>query len=382
MYTKPGIFCGFGLFAIFCGSTQTVTATESYAITDLGTLGGAQSKAYGLNDLGQVIGESDTPSGESHAFLWLPEPAYGLSAGMNDLGTLGGSESAAFGVNNVGQIVGRADTAAPAVSRAFLWDPTTGVMQDLETLAGPSVAYTINDFGEIVGTARDAIGFDQAFHRSEDGTDILFSDPVPGDFVSEGFGIGYTGNLNFAGTTYSPAHAFKFGGETGFLQLDDLGVESFAFGMNELNHAVGSVRSAAYEHAALWEIIALTDLGTLGGVNSRAYAINDFDQIVGESDTAAASKHAFLWQANVMMDLNDLLSANMGWELNEARDIDEDGAIVGSGTVNGQTHAFLLTPAGPVIPTTHQWGLVAMTLLMLIAGTLILTPQARKISVS
>ena len=69
MYTKPGILCGFSFFALFCSSTHTVIASENYDVTNLGTLGGAQSRAYGLNELGQVVGESDTASGESHAFL-------------------------------------------------------------------------------------------------------------------------------------------------------------------------------------------------------------------------------------------------------------------------------------------------------------------------
>ena len=38
---------------------RMVFATESYAVTDLGTLGGGQSKAFGLNDLSQAVGESD-----------------------------------------------------------------------------------------------------------------------------------------------------------------------------------------------------------------------------------------------------------------------------------------------------------------------------------
>ncbi len=315
MYTKPSILRGFVLFVIFCGSTQTVIATESYVITDLGTLGGAQSKAYGLNDLGQVIGESDTSSGESHAFLWLPQPAYGLPAGMNDLGTLGGSESVAFDINSLGQVVGRADTATPTIYHGFLWDPLSG-MQALGTLGGQlSEARAVNDLGEVVGSAQNANGFFRAFYRWAEGTTEWFGLVLPGDQESAGFAIGYA-NLHMAGASSSaPSHAFAFGGEAGLYVLEDLGFGSAAYGLDGLRR-VGSVTlESSAEHAALWDTLALTDLGTLGGVNSRAYAINDFDQIVGESDTAAASKHAFLWQANVMTDLNDLLSANMGWEL-------------------------------------------------------------------
>ena len=38
--------------------SQPVVATPTYEITDLGTLGGNHSYAFGLNDLGQVVGYS------------------------------------------------------------------------------------------------------------------------------------------------------------------------------------------------------------------------------------------------------------------------------------------------------------------------------------
>ncbi len=46
------------------------SVSASVTITDLGTLGGTHSEAYGINDLGQVMGFSDTASGDTHATLW------------------------------------------------------------------------------------------------------------------------------------------------------------------------------------------------------------------------------------------------------------------------------------------------------------------------
>ena len=47
-----------------------------------------------------------------------------------------------------------------------------------------------------------------------------------------------------------------------------------------------------------------------------------------------------------MQDLNSLLapSSGPGWELDSANAINDAGQIVGEGLVNGQDHAFLLTP--------------------------------------
>lgn len=43
---------------------------ENGILTDLGTLGGSIGSAEGINQLGQVVGFSSTPTGVYHAFLW------------------------------------------------------------------------------------------------------------------------------------------------------------------------------------------------------------------------------------------------------------------------------------------------------------------------
>lgn len=49
----------------------TATAQPSYRVTDLGSLTGenGSSKAFGINDVGQIVGESSAASQETHAFV-------------------------------------------------------------------------------------------------------------------------------------------------------------------------------------------------------------------------------------------------------------------------------------------------------------------------
>jgi probable HAF family extracellular repeat protein len=93
----------------------------------------------------------------------------------------------------------------------------------------------------------------------------------------------------------------------------------------------------------------MQDLGTLGGRFSYANAINDSGQVVGTAGTTLNEGHAFIRDGGVMVDLNDLIGP--GWVLIEATAINASGAIVGTGRINNETHAFLLTPSLPPTDT-------------------------------
>src|SRR5262245_23728432 len=79
------------LIAVLSGG-RSLQAANGYALTDLGTLGGAYSVAVDLDDNGMVAGYSADATEALHAFAWTS------SAGMVDLGTLGGAYSIARAV--------------------------------------------------------------------------------------------------------------------------------------------------------------------------------------------------------------------------------------------------------------------------------------------
>lgn len=71
------------------------------------------------------------------------------------------------------------------------------------------------------------------------------------------------------------------------------------------------------------------DLGTLGGLHSRANAINSAGVVVGTSNISGATlPHGFVWRNGVMSDLGALAG---GWS--EATAINDDGVIAGWSTV-------------------------------------------------
>lgn len=121
-------------------------------LTDLGTLGGQYSEAFGINDLGEVAGITSTSTFRvDHPFLY----SHGV---MHDLGTLlpDDSYAEAFDVNNLSQVVGRSSGTVPG-GLGFLYED--GAMVALNTLIDPTSGWTvvdahaINDAQQIAGTA-------------------------------------------------------------------------------------------------------------------------------------------------------------------------------------------------------------------------------------
>jgi probable HAF family extracellular repeat protein len=89
--------------------------TAKDGMINLGSLGGSQSFADGINDRGQVVGSSSIPGGHGRAFLWTAKD------GMTDLGIIAGSQGAyAEGINERGDVVGSSYWAS-GESRATLW---------------------------------------------------------------------------------------------------------------------------------------------------------------------------------------------------------------------------------------------------------------------
>jgi probable HAF family extracellular repeat protein len=133
---------------------EPVTEAFEYrngVMTGLGTLGGTGSAASAINDNDAIVGNSLTASGEYHAF------DYDAAHGMQDVGTPG-LQSSAFDINNLGQIVGESERIGGSGEyHAFLYDSDHG-MRFLEDLISPNSdwqrllsATSINDRGQVLG---------------------------------------------------------------------------------------------------------------------------------------------------------------------------------------------------------------------------------------
>lgn len=318
---------------IICLLSGTAVCQTNYEIIDLGTLGGNISRAYGINDSSQVVGLSQTSNNVNRAFLWD-------NGTMTNLGTLGGNNIVAFSINNLTQIVGRVDFSN-GDKRGFLWD--SGVMIDLGNLGGNwTDARWINDSTQIVGGSALSNNTGRAY---------LWQN---GNMID----LGTLGGQSQANSINNLAQVVGFyeagAGTKAFLWQNGLmtdlgtlgGTITAANGINVLTQIVGvsSIPSGS-PRAFLWENGTMQDLGTLTGTGSTAYAINDSSQIVGYYTLASGGGRACLWDKGAAFDLNTLIPSNSGWILEGARDINNKGEIVGSGSHNGQTRGFILKPS-------------------------------------
>ncbi len=142
---------------------------------ELGTLGGDNSIARGINAAGQIVGQAEVKAGVWHAFSRV-------AGVMGDLGTLDPSDneadSVAYDANAAGQVVGWSDTGF-GWAEPFLY--TDGEMRSLGGLGGgDGAARDIDTAGRVVGYSRDKSGVYHAF-LYRDGRMIALERLLPKD---------------------------------------------------------------------------------------------------------------------------------------------------------------------------------------------------------
>jgi len=351
----------------FCTMSTVVEGQLRYTMLPLGGLANSRySTANAINELGQVTGGAEIGPNEQRAFRTAPNQP--IDPATDSLGTLGGPLSIGYDINDLGQVVGESRVLLPDptsgshdLTRAFRTGPNSPInpeTDNLETFGGSyTVAFAINNLGQVVGHANNRSLVGNAF-RSEANAPI---DPVTDNLGYDDSKYTYAQDINDAGQVvgFASQGAFRTSANATINPATDFfGDDSFiAYSINESGQVAGALRThiggpGVYAHAFLsgsnGSLDEVVDLGTLGGLRSYAHGLNDLGVVVGRSELKSESSlHAFVFHEAKLYDLNDLVDNLDGWTLEEARDINNKGQIVGYATRNGIGQAYVLTP----IPT-------------------------------
>lgn len=300
------------------------------------------------------------------AWLWLTasQPA---SAQEYTIRPLGNTVNEAGGISNQGLIAGSAESA-DGNHHAFRWG--NGILRELGTLGGfLSEGYGINDLGDVVGLAETTAGDYHAFISINGGA--LRDIDGRANRYSEAWAIHGSTVVGLAETNERTEprtfHAFVWNGGA----LNDLGTlggqDSIAFAINSHGQVSGGAQSPnTHYHAAVWTAGKITDLGLLSlGLWSYAFGINDSGRVVGVAQTNPSTSefHAVLWDNGVIRDLGTLLGG-LGRH-SEALAVNAGGQVVGWSSVNPQDtirHAFIwengsLRDLNSLIPSSSGWEL-------------------------
>jgi probable HAF family extracellular repeat protein len=142
-------------------SVACVWTDPAKAPTVLSPLPGYTSGyANAINDNGLIVGRSYNNATSQHACKWtLTAPDQPV-----DLGALGGAASTASGVNNAGQIVGWAFNTQ-GKQRACLWNPGQPAQDLAASLPDGCTAQFINNQGNVLGdNPFTGLGYGNAFY--------------------------------------------------------------------------------------------------------------------------------------------------------------------------------------------------------------------------
>jgi len=246
----------------------------------------------------------------------------------------GAKYSHGYAINDAMQVAGSCYRSGSG-DYAVVWDAegTPTPVQDGAKLA--DVALGINNLGHVVGTEAN-VGYVWKGGKLKMLGTLGGSRSTPADINDKGVIVG---SSTLPGDTVVHAFVYRNG------QMTDLNwpwAMSYATGVNERGHIVGWSGDTAYtSHAILDNGTTITDLGR----HTSAQGINNLDQVVG-TRTVDGESHAFIYTHGRVYDLNTRLDATSdpGWKLRVAYDINDAGVIVGWGILNGSYQPVVLTP--------------------------------------
>lgn len=272
---------------------------DGTSFNNIGTIGTGLVSPVGINDNGEVVATYRPTAGSANTSV-----AYYDGTSWTNLGKFGSEFAWPDDINDIGQIAGTHKLSGHG-NRAFIYTSGTVTVIPVPGKASWESSYNhsseINKNGLVSGTYKDTSNVDRAF--ISDGTSVTVLGPYTDPFTSR---------------------------------------NSQGNGLNDVGHIVGVSQNYNYQRRAfIYKDSTMTYLGTLGG-NSEAFDINNNGIIVGDYVDGNGDSRAFIYDSE-MKDLTGILN-DSNWVLTTARNINDKGIIIGRGTINNETHGYMLIP--------------------------------------
>lgn len=270
--------------------------------------GGARGTARAIGPNGDIVGSSSNPSFNDSPTWWMPDLSGGFT--VIDLGVASGDiQGIANHVNVNGQSTGFSDNGW--FQQAVVWPddasagspvllPTSGSFTQGEGLF-------INRGGTVIGYLSNSITTIAATWAWSGGTTFTLT-TLPSLGTAGSWAVGDDPNGVVFGTSFSP--------------------------------------TSGLFHVASWSGTTITDLGTIAGMDCFANAVNAGGEVVGRARTWTSPPFiAFVHRPGLgASDLNAALPAGTPWLVTDARDIADDGVIVGQGAIGSTFAPFAMIP--------------------------------------
>jgi probable HAF family extracellular repeat protein/parallel beta-helix repeat protein len=234
-----------------------------------------------VNNSGVVVGQMDrnTADGWRHAAVWENGTLTDLGmAGCRD--TVSECWSHAYGINDQGQIVGESFTDLSWPSQYFgpwsmyyahevMWQDANSPMEFMHTVGW--------EYGKTL------------------------------DINAQGHAVGHGRSVDWqtANGDYF-VHGYLWRSNTDVVEFGEYGQTSKAFALNDNDQVVGEIDENGATQAFFWDNGVLTTLGHFGGGQSTAVDINNAGQVVGSAKNSNNQWRAFMWQNGFLYELETL----------------------------------------------------------------------------
>jgi probable HAF family extracellular repeat protein len=243
-------------------------------------------------------------------------------------------------INGTGEVVGGSATKSSGRLTPFLWNG-----HSMKALSAPTTVYGINDSGQIVGQCFDAVltqttacvvsnGTTTALPESNPNIECVYINTIPPNIPAA---VAINGNGQILGNCFTSAGglAIVWTNDTPTVLPTLGGGSSSGAAISGNGQVVGtSETSTGADDGFLWSNGTMTDLGS----SFSPAAVNDSGVIVGGQ---------FVYSNGTLQNLNTLIPAGSGYQIQNATGINDNGRIVANATdtATGQTHALLLNPS-------------------------------------